>query len=114
MFAASRESFRCPKRLFVAARKLFKRRKRAPTRFYKKWEHTAEGLKVDRGNSSSPFFLISVLPIKITYFLIKDILNHAYKVYRGKEHQTLVSSLVLCYFSPIRVWWVYLGHAWDA
>ena len=54
-------------------------------RFYKKREHTAEGLKVDRGNSSSPFFLIFVLPTKITSFFVKEIINHTYKVYKGKE-----------------------------
>ena len=82
-----------------------------PTRFYKEREYTVEGLKVDRDSSSLPFFLIFVLLIKIISFFVKDILDHTYKVYRGKEHQTLVSSLVLCYCSPIRIWWVHLGHA---
>ena len=85
--------------------------KKAPTRFYKKWEHTAEGLKVDQDSSSSPFFLIFVLPTKIASFFMKDIIDHAYKVYKVKEHQTLISSLVLSSGSPIRVWWVHLGHA---
>ena len=82
--------------------------------FYKKWEHTTEGLTVDRDSSSSPFFLIFILPTKITSFFMKDILDHAYKVYRDIKYQTLVSSLVLCYCSPIRVWWVHIGHAYDA
>ena len=83
-FLASRGSFRRPQRFFVAARRLLKRRKNAPTCFYKKWEHTAEGLKIDQGSSSSPFFLIFVLPIKITSFFVKNILDHTYKVYRDK------------------------------
>ena len=70
-------------------------RKKASTHFYKKWEHTVEGLKVDRDSFSSPFFLIFVLPTKIVSFFVKDILDHAYMVYRGKEHQTLVYSMVL-------------------
>ena len=90
-FEASGESFRHLQRFFPAARRLLKRRKKAPTCFYKKREHTAEGLKVDRDSSSLPFFLIFVLLTKITYFSMKDILDHAYKVYIGKEHQTLAN-----------------------
>jgi len=40
----------------AAARDHLKRRKKAPTRFYKEREHTAEGLEVYRVGSSSPFF----------------------------------------------------------
>ena len=40
----------------AAIRRLLLRRKKAPTRFYKEREHTAEGLKVYRVGSSSPFF----------------------------------------------------------
>ena len=110
-FTVSGESFRCPQRFFSTARRLLKRRKKASTCFYKKREHTAEYLKVDRDSSFSPFFLIFILPTKITSFFMKDIIDHTYKVYRGIEHQTLVSSLVFSSSSPIRVWWVHLGHA---
>ena len=110
-FVASGESFRRLQRFFATTRRLLKRRKKAPTCFYKKREYTAEGLKVDRDSSSLPFFLIFVLLKKITSFFVKDIIDHTYKVYRGIEYQTLVSSLVLSSSSPIRVWWVYLGHA---
>ena len=82
-FATSVESFR--QRLFAAAIRLLKRRKKAPMHFYKKREHTAEGLKVDWDSSSSTFFLIFVFPTKMISFFVKDIIDHTYKVYRGKN-----------------------------
>ena len=83
-FASSGEIFRHPQRFFASARRILKMRKKVPTRFYKKREHMTEGLKVNRGSSASPFFLIFVLPTKIISFFVKDIIYQAYKVYRDK------------------------------
>ena len=36
------------------------------------------------------YFHIFVLPTKISFFIFERILDHAYKVYEGKETQTLI------------------------
>ena len=56
LFAAVEDPFGRPWRCLVAAREHLKRRKKAPTHFYKEREHTAEELEVYRVGSSSPFF----------------------------------------------------------
>ena len=52
------------------------------TRFYKEREHTTEVLEVHCARSSMTFFLIFVLPKKIKYFFVKDLIDQAYKVYK--------------------------------
>ena len=56
LFAAVEDLLGQPWRCLAASREHLKKRKKAPTRFYKEREHTAEGLEVYRVGSSSPFF----------------------------------------------------------
>ena len=78
LFAATREFSLLLRRSIAAARKYLKRKKKAPTRFYGKREHTTEGLS---RRFFSDFFLIFVLPTKIINFFYKVLIDHTYKVY---------------------------------
>ena len=65
----------------TAAIRFLKRRKKAPMRFYKKREHTIEGIEVYRARSSSPFSLILVLLTRISSFFVKEVIDQSYKIY---------------------------------
>ena len=69
---------------FSAAKKNSEEEIKAPTRFYKKREHTVEGFKVHR---QKLFFLSSqifVLPTKIRSFSLERVLDQAITIYEGE------------------------------
>ena len=75
--------------LLSTARKYLKRRKKTLTRFYNKREHTAEALEVHHAGSLLFFFSIFVPQTKIKSFFVKDLIDHAKKVYKVRKLQTL-------------------------
>jgi len=83
LFAAVEDSFGQPWRSLAAAREHLKRRKKAPTRFYKKREHTAEGFEVYRVVLLCPSSRSLLFKQDLIFPSWKDLLDHANKVYKG-------------------------------
>ena len=100
-FVAARSPFPLSIKWFAAAKRLARRKKKMPTRFYKKREHTAEGFNVHRSGSSTSTSYIFVLPTKIFSFSFERVLDYTYKVYEIKESQTLNFGSYLIVFMQL-------------
>ena len=86
IFVVAKEFFLLLQRSLTVAKKYFKRKKKAPTFLREAGAHGRRSQGLSRRFFSN-FFLIFVIPTKITTFFKKVFIEHTYKVYGGNDHK---------------------------